>query len=50
MGKIKIKINEILHESLSGQCAKCKKSFAINDTIHTITNPRNGRKRYHKKC
>ena len=23
--------------NLSGQCAKCKKSFAINDTIHTIT-------------
>ena len=34
----------------NSKCAKCKKSFAINNTIHTVTNSRNGRKRYHKKC
>jgi len=27
-----------------------KKPFVIKDMIHTTSNPRQGRKRYHKKC
>jgi len=34
----------------NAKCDKCKKPFVIKDMIHTISNPRQGRKRYHKKC
>ncbi|MCH9042093.1 MAG: hypothetical protein IIB80_08065 [Thaumarchaeota archaeon] len=34
----------------NAKCEKCKKSFVINDMIHTTTGTKQGRKRYHKKC
>lgn len=34
----------------NSKCVKCGKPFVLNDTIHTTTSTRNGRKRYHKKC
>lgn len=48
---ITIKNHSQLKRFRNAKCEKCKKSFVIQDTIHTVTNKKQARRRrYHKKC